>query len=73
MTQERADTMQCTAPAHSRERALAFAGAEADRRDVPKAEVPPCEGGHFLLVEHAEAVATLIRKFLGAPRDAQRR
>jgi surfactin synthase thioesterase subunit len=73
MTQERAGAMQCTAPAHSRERALAVAGAEAYRRDVPKAEVHLFEGGHFLLEEHAEAVATLIRKFFGAERDAQRR
>ena len=38
MTQERAGAMQCTAPARSRKRALAVAGAEAYRRDVPKAE-----------------------------------
>jgi hypothetical protein len=34
---------------------------------------PPVRGGHFLLEEHAEAVATLIRKFLGAQWNAQRR
>jgi len=42
------------------------AGAQTYRRDVPKAEVHLFDGGHFLLEEHAEAVATLIRKFLGA-------
>jgi pimeloyl-ACP methyl ester carboxylesterase len=36
----------------------------AYRRDVPKAEVHLLEGEHFLLEEHAETVATLIRKFL---------
>jgi hypothetical protein len=49
------------------------AGGQAYRRDVPKAEVHLFDGGHFLLEEHAEAVATLIRKFLGAQRNAQRR
>jgi len=43
-------------------------GAQAYRRDVPKAEVHLFEGGHFLLEEHAEPVATLIRKFLGRHR-----
>ena len=33
-----------------------------------KAEVHLFEGGDFLLEEHAEAVATLIRKFLGRHR-----
>jgi pimeloyl-ACP methyl ester carboxylesterase len=41
-------------------------GAKAYRREVPKAEAHLFEGGHFLLEEHAEPVATLIRKFLGA-------
>jgi surfactin synthase thioesterase subunit len=48
-------------------------GAKAYRREVPKAEVHLFEGGHFLLEEHAEPVATLIRKFLGAQQNAQRR
>jgi pimeloyl-ACP methyl ester carboxylesterase len=43
-------------------------GAQAYRRDVPKAAVHLFEGGHFLLQEHAEPVATLIRKFLGRHR-----
>jgi surfactin synthase thioesterase subunit len=45
---------------------------QAYRRDVPKAEVHLLEGEHFLLEEHAEALATLIRKFLSAQQDAQR-
>ena len=45
MTQERAGAMQCTAPAHSRERALAVAGAVAYRRDLPKAEVDLSRAG----------------------------
>jgi surfactin synthase thioesterase subunit len=71
MTQERAGAMQGSAPA--RERALAVAGGEAYRRDVPRAEGHLFEGGHFLLEEHAEPVATLIRVFLGAQRNAPRR
>jgi pimeloyl-ACP methyl ester carboxylesterase len=43
-------------------------GAQAYRRDVPKAEVHLFEGEHFLLEEDAEPVATLIRKFLGGHR-----
>lgn len=44
------------------------AGAHAYRRDVPKAEVHLFEGGHFLLEEHADAVATLIGQFLAGQR-----
>lgn len=50
-----------------------LAGAEAYRRELPKAEVHLFDGGHFLLEEHAEAVAPLIRNFLGALQDARRR
>lgn len=49
------------------------AGAHAYRCDLPKAQVHLFDGGHFLLEDHVEAVATLIRKFLGAQRNAQRR
>lgn len=48
-------------------------GANAYRRDLPKAEVHLFEGGHFLLEEHAEAVAKLMRKFLDGQRDVPRR
>jgi surfactin synthase thioesterase subunit len=57
--------MQCTTPL--------LAGNAHWLSRVPKAEVHLSEGGHFLLEEHAQAMATLIRKFLGAKRDAQRR
>ncbi len=72
MTQEHAGAKR-TASARSRERALAVADAEAYGRDAPRAEGHLFEGGHFLLEEHAEAVATLTRILLGAQRNAQRR
>ena len=43
------------------------AGAEAYRRDMPKAKIHLFEGGHFLLEDHSAEVATLIRDFLRAP------
>lgn len=39
-------------------------GAEAYRRDLPKAEVHLLDAGHFALETHAEHVAILIREFL---------
>ena len=40
------------------------AGAEAYRRDMPKAKVHLFDGGHFLLEDHSVEVASLIRNFL---------
>jgi len=40
------------------------AGAEAFKRDLPKAEVHFLDTGHFALETHAEAIATAIRTFL---------
>jgi pimeloyl-ACP methyl ester carboxylesterase len=40
------------------------AGAEAFRRDDPKAEVHLLDTGHFALEEEGEAIAVLIRNFL---------
>ena len=41
------------------------AGAEAFRRDVPKAEVSFVDAGHFALETHAGAIADAILGFLG--------
>jgi pimeloyl-ACP methyl ester carboxylesterase len=41
------------------------AGAEAFKRDLPKAEVHFLDTGHFALETHADAIATAIRAFLG--------
>lgn len=40
------------------------AGAEAFRRDVPRAEVHFYDSGHFALETHAREIAAAIRKFL---------
>lgn len=40
------------------------AGAEAYRRDLPKAEVHLLEAGHFALETHAGEIAAMIRDFL---------
>jgi pimeloyl-ACP methyl ester carboxylesterase len=40
-------------------------GAEAFLRDLPKAELHLIDGGHFLLEEHSELVASKIIGFLG--------
>lgn len=42
------------------------AGAEAFRRDVPKATVQFFDTGHFALETHASEIATAIRSFLAA-------
>ena len=41
------------------------AGAEAFKRDLPKADVHFLDTGHFALETHAETIATAIRNFLG--------
>ena len=41
------------------------AGAEAYRRDLPKAEVHLVDAGHFALETHADEIAGLMRAFLG--------
>ncbi|GHO97385.1 hydrolase [Reticulibacter mediterranei] len=41
------------------------AGAEAFKRDLPNAEIHFFDTGHFALETHAEAIATVIRNFLG--------
>jgi pimeloyl-ACP methyl ester carboxylesterase len=41
---------------------------EAYRRDVPEAEVHVLDAGHFALDTAANAIATLIRNFLGTSR-----
>ncbi|WP_394827670.1 alpha/beta fold hydrolase [Pendulispora albinea] len=41
------------------------AGAQAYLRDVPDAELHLLDGGHFALEEHAEAISSLIRSFIG--------
>ncbi|HTZ84593.1 MAG TPA: alpha/beta hydrolase, partial [Candidatus Acidoferrales bacterium] len=40
-------------------------GAKAFLRDLPKAELNLIDGGHFLLEEHSELVASKIIGFLG--------
>jgi pimeloyl-ACP methyl ester carboxylesterase len=40
-------------------------GAKAFLRDLPKAELHLIDGGHFLLEEHSELVASKIIGFLG--------
>jgi pimeloyl-ACP methyl ester carboxylesterase len=40
------------------------AGAEAYRRDLPKAEVHPLDGSHFALKTHCEKIAGLILDFV---------
>jgi pimeloyl-ACP methyl ester carboxylesterase len=42
------------------------AGAEGFKRDVPDAELHWFEGGHFMLEEYADEVATLIKTFLSS-------
>lgn len=46
------------------------AGADAFRRDVPKAEVRLLDTGHFALETHAEEIAAAVREFLGRIRPA---
>lgn len=41
------------------------AGALAFRRDLPEAEVHLLPAGHFALETHADAIAALMRDFLG--------
>jgi hypothetical protein len=41
------------------------AGANADRRDLPKAAVYLLDTGRFALESHAEEISELILKFLG--------
>ena len=41
------------------------AGAQAYRRDLPKAEVHLLDTGHFALETHAEEIGRLILGFLG--------
>jgi pimeloyl-ACP methyl ester carboxylesterase len=41
------------------------AGATAYRDDVPDAEVHILEAGHFALDEATDAIASLVRDFLG--------
>jgi pimeloyl-ACP methyl ester carboxylesterase len=40
------------------------AGAQAFKRDIPRAEVRLLDTGHFALETHAEEIATAIREFL---------
>ena len=40
------------------------AGAEAYRRDLPKAEIHLLDAGHFALETHADEIAAFIRNFL---------
>jgi len=40
------------------------AGAEAYRRDLPKAEIHLLDAGHFALETHADEIAAFIRSFL---------
>ncbi len=40
------------------------AGAHAWKRDVPDAELHLIGGGHFVLEEHADEVAALMRRFV---------
>lgn len=42
-----------------------LAGARAYAGQLPKAELHIFDGGHFLLEDHAEEVAALMREFLG--------
>jgi pimeloyl-ACP methyl ester carboxylesterase len=44
---------------------FSFPGAEAFKRDVPKAEVHGLDTGHFALEEEGERIAELILNFLG--------
>ncbi len=41
------------------------AGAEAYRRDLPKAEIHLLDAGHFALEAHAAEIGGLICDFLG--------
>ncbi|SDO08568.1 alpha/beta hydrolase [Phyllobacterium sp. OV277] len=43
---------------------FALAGAKAFAEQLPKAELHIFDGGHFLLEDHAEEVAALMREFL---------
>jgi pimeloyl-ACP methyl ester carboxylesterase len=45
-------------------------GARAYLKDVPDAELHLIDGGHFVLDEHLDAVADLIRDFMGRHQDA---
>lgn len=47
------------------------AGAEAYKRDLPKAEVRFLETGHFALETHAAEIAEAIRAFLGTKTSAE--
>jgi pimeloyl-ACP methyl ester carboxylesterase len=42
------------------------AGAEAFRRDLPKADIQFVDSGHFALETHGEEIASVIRTFLAA-------
>ncbi|MGB0009910.1 MAG: alpha/beta hydrolase, partial [Candidatus Sulfotelmatobacter sp.] len=46
-------------------------GAKAFLRDLPNAELHLIDGGHFLLEEHSELVASKIIGFLGKAQKAQ--
>jgi pimeloyl-ACP methyl ester carboxylesterase len=45
------------------------AGARAYLKDVPDAELHLINGGHFVLDEHLDAVADLVRDFMGRHQD----
>lgn len=47
------------------------AGAEAYKRDLPKAEIRFLETGHFALETHATEIAEAIRAFLGTKTSAE--
>jgi pimeloyl-ACP methyl ester carboxylesterase len=42
------------------------AGADAFRRDIPRADIRFFDTGHFALETHAEEIAAAIREFLAA-------
>lgn len=48
------------------------AGAEAFRKDVPKAEIHLLDTGHFALETHGPQIAELIRDFLGRTLPGER-
>ncbi|KAF2739339.1 alpha/beta-hydrolase [Polyplosphaeria fusca] len=41
-----------------------YPGAEAFKRDLPKAQISPIDGGHFVLENHVEEMARLMLDFL---------
>jgi len=44
-------------------------GAEAFNRDLPNAEIPPLDAGHFALDEKNDEIALLILAFLARYSD----